>query len=66
MMQLGRNVGWEVEEEATGKIGRWRFDCTQDVGRYVYPAREVNDGEKDVGRAEQALVVDEVADMEFH
>ena len=62
-------MDWQVEGEVTGKIGRWIFDYTQHVGRYVYPPREVNDGKKDVGKAEQALdngVVDEVAGVEFH
>ena len=34
----------------TGEIGRWRFDCTQDVGRYVYLLRKVTYQEKDVGK----------------
>ena len=38
----------EVEEEVSGKLDE--VGGTQDVGRYAYPAREVNDGIKDFGK----------------
>ena len=43
-------VDWEVErEEETGRIGRWKVGCSQDVGRLVYPVKAADDKEKDVG-----------------
>ena len=48
--QFGRDVGWQVEREETGKIGRWEVGCSQDVGRLVHPVKEANDREKDVGK----------------
>ena len=38
----------EVEGEVTGKLDE--VGGTQDVGRYVYPVEQVNDGKKDVGK----------------
>ena len=57
--EAGRVFG-EVEGEVTGKLGRREVGGAQDGGRYVYPAREVNDGKKDFGKevdtqAEQAF-----------
>ena len=47
--QFGWDMGWQVGREETGKIGRWEVGCSQDVGRLVYPVKEADDREKDVG-----------------
>ena len=47
--QFGMDAGWDVEREETGKTGRWKVGCSQDVGRLVYPVKEADDREKDVG-----------------
>ena len=43
-----------VERKVTGENGRWRFVCTQDVGRWRFDGRcvlrKVNCREKDVGK----------------
>ena len=63
----------EVERELFGKIASQKLSSTQDLDRYVHPVREVNDGEKNVGKeddtciqAEQEWVDNKVAGVEFH
>ena len=48
--QFGRNVGWQVEREETGRVGRWKVGCSQDVGWLVHPVKEADDREKDIGK----------------
>ena len=49
--QFGRDVGWQVErKKETGRVGRWKVGCSQDVGRLVYPVKKADDREKDVGK----------------
>ena len=48
--QFGRDMGWQLErKEETGRVGRWKVGCRQVVGRLVYPVKEADDREKDVG-----------------
>ena len=68
--KAGRVFG-EVEGKVTGKLERWEVGGTQDVGRYVYPVEQVNDGKKDVGKEVDTQADDEVgnvvdAGVEFH
>ena len=76
--ELGMGFGkkdkgeYEVERKLTGKIESQKLG-TQDLDRYVYAGREVNDGEKNVGKEDDACIqagqewVDnEVAGVEFH
>ena len=77
--ELGKGFGKKDEREfevEAGKIEGWKFGGTQDLRRYVYPVRKVNDGEKNVGKevdtciqAEQEFgngVDNGVAGGEFH
>ena len=67
--KAGRVFG-EVEGEVTGKLERREVGGTEDVGRYVYPVEQVNDGKKDIGKEVDTQADDEVdnevAGVEFH
>ena len=31
--QFGWDMGWQVEREEAGRVGKWKVDCSLDVGR---------------------------------